>query len=256
MKQFCLFSLLLLSFLFVPPCFAEDYDFLISNTAGSNESLIRQFSWDFQRGEEILAIQLKIWLPESEVLRQEEHFNFLSEIACSWGPDFRNELGLCGDETAEESYIALCRNIYEHDESNFDSVAMAFLQITDELNLNNEETLRFIVSFVQSIPYRLPGGNVDIYPPTLELALGFGDCDSSAILAYTLLNKMGFEVLILASEEYRHAALGVSLPAASGFSFPLDGKDYYFVELTSEGYSIGQIQPQMTNLDFWYAFKL
>lgn len=100
--------------------------------------------------------------------------------------------------------------------------------------------VNFILHFVQSvITYKSDVGEYPKYP--LEtLAEDSGDCEDFSILGAAILKVMGYDVALLFLPG--HAALGVAgatgIPGAYAES---EGKRYYYVEMTSTGWKIGEI---------------
>lgn len=73
-----------------------------------------------------------------------------------------------------------------------------------------------------------------------------GDCDTHAILYATLLEAVGFKVLILISFEEKHAAIAFHLKnppthniQESYWFFTYEGEEYYFAETTGWGWRVG-----------------
>lgn len=100
-----------------------------------------------------------------------------------------------------------------------------------------------VLNLVQQIPYAFDKdstGFEDYWRYPLEtVADGCGDCEDTSILAVALLSAMGHETCFLHMPG--HVAIGVSgLPEATGVSFEgSDGKRYYYVETTDDGWQIG-----------------
>lgn len=122
-----------------------------------------------------------------------------------------------------------------------------------------------IVSLVQSIPYvLLLPDNCDesIITPCLgNVALGVntpieflytlnGDCDTRVLLLFTILNKYGYEVIVLGSRHYQHALLGIKLPIA-GTTINYLGEQFLVWETTSFGWLPGEIPPNCRELKYW-----
>lgn len=95
---------------------------------------------------------------------------------------------------------------------------------------------RNVVAFVQSITYQGDTSNYWKYP--LEtLADGNGDCEDKAILTAALLKEMGYDVAIIILPE--HVAVAVTCETCNGYYYPINGKRYYYLETTGEGFSPG-----------------
>lgn len=86
--------------------------------------------------------------------------------------------------------------------------------------------------------------NVDpygVYSPFEFAYKKTGDCDTRALLAFTILKEMGYDVAVMVSEEKSHSVLGVYLPNKPGLSVGRNiyGKKYVLWELTSPNWRLG-----------------
>jgi len=112
---------------------------------------------------------------------------------------------------------------------------------------NELETANFILSFVQTIDYKVDNytnyQGIQEYPkyPVEMLWDGQGDCEDSAALYASLMEALGYDAVLLLflGEGEGHAAIGISVSGASGMSYRYDGVDYYYAETTDTGPSIG-----------------
>jgi len=98
----------------------------------------------------------------------------------------------------------------------------------------------FILHFVQSvITYKSDVGEYPKYPVE-TLVEDTGDCEDFSILGAAILKVMGYDVALLFLPG--HAALGVAgATGMKGVYAESDGKRYYYVEMTSTGWKIGEI---------------
>jgi len=111
-----------------------------------------------------------------------------------------------------------------------------------------------VVAFVQGIPYELhkdPATGQTTTPandywkyPIETLAEGNGDCIDDAILAGALLKEMNYDVAIVLLPQLEgtsagHAVVGIACDNCNGYYYPLDGKRYYYLDLTASGLSLG-----------------
>lgn len=147
------------------------------------------------------------------------------------------------------------KRIYWQAFDKFDDILKGFDEIFSKENMNNRDKVYFIISFVQNIEYKRPGGELDILPPLGTLATRFGDCDTKALLLYIILERTGVDCVMYWSFQYKHAMLGVALNSSGNYK-KHNGKKYYFVETTYPGWSIGDIDPEMDDLSFWYVDDL
>lgn len=100
------------------------------------------------------------------------------------------------------------------------------------------------VAFVQSLPYTSDDvttgyDNYARYP--LETLVDYGgDCEDTAIFMAALLREMGYGVVLF--ELPRHVAVGVlGGENTRGAYYLYEGKKYYYLETTGDGWKIGQI---------------
>jgi hypothetical protein len=166
--------------------------------------------------------------------------------------------------------------MYDHDKVKLkDLIDQMKFYIKSE-NLNYMDALNYVCSSIQYIPYTLVlnsdgecpceqsfgsfsadckvqsngrgcCSNVDpfgIYSPFEFAYYKTGDCDTRALLAYTILKEMGFDVAVMVSDSERHSVLGVAEIGNNGvfsnsFGTNYFGKRFYLWELTSENWRFG-----------------
>jgi len=103
--------------------------------------------------------------------------------------------------------------------------------------VDDEYFINTVVSFVQTLPYKIPpteykGKNTSgILAPALCLAEGYGDCDTkSLLLACILAHK--FDLIFLAGDH--HAFIGIAYtPRLTDHFVTIDRVEYVLCELTS-----------------------
>lgn len=91
----------------------------------------------------------------------------------------------------------------------------------------------------------------EVFSPIEFLFYGKGDCDSRTVLAYTLLDLLGYDVIIMRIQYYYaerqdwHSMLGIAGVSPSAFNYYIyQNKRYYFVELTQKNWRIGELTPE------------
>jgi hypothetical protein len=146
--------------------------------------------------------------------------------------------------------------------------------------MNKSDFADMVVSSIQSIPYylvhdlshreadRVYGGFISEYhqtggpcldkikfgvqSPTEFMGNFKGDCDTRSVLLYHVLSKLGYNVVVLASDEYSHAIIGVS-GNYRGDYLKYQGLKYYVWETTAKGFTPGSISDECSNMRYWYV---
>jgi hypothetical protein len=77
-----------------------------------------------------------------------------------------------------------------------------------------------------------------------------GDCDTRAIVLFTILDHFNYDVAMLVSEEYGHCILGVNMPGTGTYKSHF-GKRYYVWETTAKDFQLGQLPPEISNMQNW-----
>jgi hypothetical protein len=173
--------------------------------------------------------------------------------------------------------------IEQKDYNGLHEVHAAFDSIRQVNGLNERQFSEMMVSAVQSIPYFLVTSNdcetagysdpfvrdflrscqqdccvgnakFGIRSPLEFLNDLKGDCDTRALFLYSLLRHFGFDVALMTSEHYRHAAIAVHFKDESpinGSVIQINGKNYYPWETTNKGFLPGVLPEQCNNLNYW-----
>lgn len=174
------------------------------------------------------------------------------------------------ERTTDMSLAAVYDSLRIHDSIPLSRLAGAFAALQSKEHLPADRLADVVVTCVQSIPYSLvleslcpaadtPGradrpckGMVPfgVNPPSAFMGDLEGDCDTRALLLVAVLQRLGFDAVILLSDHYRHAMLGLALPS-QGASILSNGKPYYFWETTNTGFRLGEIHPECSDLTQW-----
>ncbi|WP_284698413.1 J domain-containing protein [Terrimonas ginsenosidimutans] len=173
--------------------------------------------------------------------------------------------------------------IEQKDYNGLHEVHAAFDSIRQVNGLNERQFSEMMVSAVQSIPYFLVTSNdcetagysdpfvrdflkscqqgccvgnakFGIRSPLEFLNDLKGDCDTRALFLYSMLKHFGFDVALMTSEHYRHAAIAVHFKDQSpidGTVIQINGKNYYPWETTNKGFLPGVLPEQCNNLNYW-----
>lgn len=116
-----------------------------------------------------------------------------------------------------------------------------------EYDMREIDKVNFVISFVQNLPYTEDDVTTgwDEYPryPIETLFNRGGDCEDTSILVASILDEMGYNVCLLILENENHCAVGIDIPSVYGSYYTYDGKKYYYLETTGDGWTIGEIPP-------------
>ncbi|MBE0480372.1 MAG: hypothetical protein IBX68_05275 [Dehalococcoidia bacterium] len=160
------------------------------------------------------------------------------------------------DRSRQQPYSEFVLN--PDDDEWLNRLAGRFSQIADDHNWGEWQTIGFVLSFVQSMPYtsdKVTTG-YDNYPryPVETIVDGGGDCEDTSILFASIVRGMGYGVVLLHLTQDAHMAAGVAISQAivDGWNlhYPLtyyrDGDRLYaFCETTGTGWKLGQKPPDL-----------
>lgn len=152
-------------------------------------------------------------------------------------------------------WINIFKLVRKHANLKIDNVFSGFSEIFKKEKFSDAERLLFMITFIQNIKYKRPGGSLDLLPPLGVIARRYGDCDSKALLLYSLLEKMGYDCVLMWSYQYSHVMLGLAVNG-SGENKRYNGRKYYFLETTQPGWAIGEISPKWNNLNYWHPLDI
>jgi hypothetical protein len=182
------------------------------------------------------------------------------------------------DET--QFYSSIYNKLNQFDDKFLDSFIDKIQLKRKKAKLNVPQTAEMVVTMIQEIPYVLVhdqscqkavaeagSGFIKDYhedkkPCMPNIAAGVqspyefahnlkGDCDTRALLGYTILKRMGIPSSIWMSTAYGHSVLGVGVPAQGNNYKIVDNVKHYAVELTAKGYRLGMISPEQRNMNNW-----
>ncbi len=133
------------------------------------------------------------------------------------------------------------------DDSLIEDLAGKLRRTTGPEGLSRLELLRFVIAFVQSLPYASDAltTGYDEYPryPVETLVDVGGDCEDSSILMAAILQAMGHDAVLIRLPE--HMAVGILRePGMNGACYDHNGRCYLYLETTGKGWQIGEIPDQ------------
>ena len=171
-------------------------------------------------------------------------------------------------------------SIWQNDKLLMPSLYKMLDSIRTSKNLNQQQFADVAVSFVQYIPYvlvhdltcsEIVNNNLNndfiqsyhregkeclqqikfgVQAPAEFSFNNKGDCDTRAIVLFTILDHFNYDVAMLVSEEYGHCILGVNMPGTGTYKSHF-GKRYYVWETTAKDFQLGQLPPEISNMQNW-----
>jgi len=117
-------------------------------------------------------------------------------------------------------------------------------------NFGSFQIVEFAASFVQSLPYTSDSvtTSFDEYPrfPIETIFDNGGDCEDTSILLASILDKMGYDVVLINLPN--HVAVGVKgSQDIYGSYYNYQGNRYYYIETTGENWGIGELPDEYKN---------
>ena len=182
------------------------------------------------------------------------------------------------DET--QYYSAIYEKLNNFDQKFLDSFYAQIRAQKKQKKLTLPQTAEMVVTMIQEIPYVLvhdmscekvvansendfikeyheekkpclPNISAGVQSP-YEFAHNLkGDCDTRALLGFSILKKLNIPTSIWISTVYGHSVLGIGLPTQGSNFKTLNGVKHYAVELTAKGYRLGMIAPEHRNMNNW-----
>lgn len=188
---------------------------IIQEIPQSSEILTRNYSWEFSGME---------W--SWELLIPQSLYKYYKEIP---RPPTKNY----------SVYIT-----HPLDDTYIDLIVGKIREASSQQGYNEYETVEFALTFVQSLPYTIDSVTTpyDEYPryPIETLVDNGGDCEDTSILLASLLDKMGYGVVLIVFPD--HIAVGVKGGEnIYGTFWEYNGDKYYYLETTGTGWRIGQL---------------
>lgn len=200
--------------------------------------------------------------------------------------DFYNISRLKRDqlEINAESSTLYWRKVYftltRENDDYLKEVVNEYKQIIKKRQLNRGKAADMVVTSIQNIPYCLVhdltheqaeqeyGGFITewhqtggpclelikfgVQSPTEFMGNFKGDCDTRSIMLYHVLSRLGYNVVVLASDKYGHAILGIS-GNYRGKYLTFNGLNYYVWETTATGFVPGVLSDECGNMRYWYV---
>lgn len=157
-------------------------------------------------------------------------------------------------QTTTSAYVSMATD--PKDDDYLDQMVQFVNDKAQQYHFTEQQKIDFVVAFVQSLPYTVDSvtTSADEYPryPIETLFDRGGDCEDTAILTAALLDKMGYDVALLHLADVHHMATGISMSTLAlpyqYWYYDYNGKKYYYIETTGEGWRIGQMPSEYTSV--------
>jgi len=117
-------------------------------------------------------------------------------------------------------------------DTSIDEIIAKLKLVAARNNWTEDETLEFVLSFIQYIPYdqtKADSGNNIAFYPYETIYLNKGVCADKTFLAVVFLRRLGYGSAILDFPEINHTALGVSC----SLEYSINSSGYCYVETTN-----------------------
>jgi hypothetical protein len=218
--------------------------------ADANGDYDFSFNWKWNGEREI-----ECRIPAAAIVDSEKE---LEEIAESRDPYRTLGIDWTQYDENERNHVfwqALYRYLYVKNAARMASLTGKLREFKQKEGMTDQKFLEFVLSFVQNIRYKRPGGDLDILTQPDTLYRKFGDCDTKSLLLTTLLSGLGYDTVIFYSSFYSHAMAGIYMNG-SGTSVKYNGKKYYFLETTYTGWKPGVLPPEYGNTRYWEVCAL
>lgn len=130
------------------------------------------------------------------------------------------------------------------------SIADSLKNLADGAGYDGSQTALEAISFVQAIKYvyDIDSTGKEEFPKyPLETLYDFGgDCEDTSILLVGILRELNFGTCLLDYDD--HVAIGImGEDSITGSYFEIDGKKYFYVESTGEGWTVGDMPDDVKN---------
>lgn len=220
-----------------------------------NDSVLNHFCWnDKYIGMNCIEYKLDIASVMQESYFRDKHLH--------------KNLNFAGSAETRLLWQSIYGELFKFNPKALSHIGDSLRDIAKKRKLNHLDYARLIVSYGQSMPYwyiihqntcdsapsyRYPcisGIPYGLLTPQETAALARGDCDSKSLMLYNLLRYLGFEALLVISDQYAHAMLAVQTYTTGAHVF-YNGKSYYFWETTAKGWDAGMLPPDVANTNYW-----
>jgi hypothetical protein len=192
-----------------------------------SEKITRTFSWDFNGIEWHWTLRIPV-----------SFYDYFREIPRLDTRDY-------------SAYIT-----HPMDDKCIDKLVAEINRIATKYNFDDRDKVHFVSTFVQNLQYTLDSETTlyedyPRYPIETLIDMG-GDCEDTAILLGSMLDKMGYNIVLVLFPQTKnkrpHYGVGVALDGAYGTHWESNGENYYYLETNRVGWKIGAISGSWSNI--------
>ena len=152
----------------------------------------------------------------------------------------------------QDAWARFYRMIYRESAARLDRLTLEVSRLVPADD--KTEAARRVLAWVQGFVYEKNEKGSGIEPPLVAAYEGKGDCDSRAVVAAIVLERLGIDSIIMVSHEYEHALLGVDVQGG-GQRFDFNGKKYLVGETTAK-VGLGMIAQDQADWSKWMGIHL
>ncbi len=184
---------------------------------------------------------------------QANEYDFRLPLSSALYDSYKNTTKLVTYETGNEP--ANLREVFyglflklKADDTSVHDIVTKLKKVAKDNNWNDDQTVEFVFSFVQYIPYDQSkvssgsGANDNPYFPYETLYLNKGVCSDKTFLAVLLMRELGYGAAVLDFPERNHTALGIACPV----QYSLNNSGYCYGETTNY-FPLGIIPQNLAN---------
>jgi len=227
-----------------------------------SNDIIDSLESDLEEYQQVISnLQTELANSRLQVLEKDEYTDLINDVYVKqhyeweygyseWSWDLNIPLALYLDyrslhrPTDFDDYVKL--SLDSGDDYYIENIVEALEEAADKKGFSKYETVEYVISFVQSLPYTEDDVKTswDEYPryPIETLFDRGGDCEDTSILVVALLDEMNYDVCLLILENEEHCAIGIAGgEGIYGSYYEVDGTKYFYLETTGEGWEIGEV---------------
>ncbi len=154
------------------------------------------------------------------------------------------------------------KNLHQLDEAGFADLMVSCVQSLPYYLVLNEScnessyTDNYVREYLQNCEVECCVGETvfGVRSPVEYMSDLKGDCDTKALFLYSLFKHFNYNVGIITSEDFRHAAIAVEVDKTFSKQpdiFRIGEIDLYAWETTSYGFRVGELPENVNNLNKW-----